>query len=278
MKLGMREKRIASSAILTIITIAACLIILIPLMIVVLGSFKDSAKAQKFALALPTEWHIDNYSHVLVKGKIGQAFRNSMFITVSVTAIVVIAGSLSAFVTSRKQTRYTQFVYYLFLIGMVAPIQIVTTYALLQFLKLSGTFIGVILVETALQMPWTIFTMSGFIKNVPRELDEAAFIDGATPVRTFFSVIFPLLKPIVATVIVTTAMGAWNEFMVPLYFFNSSSKWTMPLTVYNFFGQYSSDWNYVFADLVLTALPITILYLLCQKYVVAGATAGAVKG
>ena len=176
MKLGMREKRIASSAILTIITIAACLIILIPLMIVVLGSFKDSAQAQKFALALPAEWHIDNYSHVLVKGKIGQAFRNSMFITVSVTAIVVIAGSLSAFVTSRKQTRYTQFVYYLFLIGMVAPIQIVTTYALLQFLKLSGTFIGVILVETALQMPWTIFTMSGFIKNVPRELDEAAFI------------------------------------------------------------------------------------------------------
>ena len=135
-----------------------------------------------------------------------------------------------------------------------------------------------IMTETALQMPWTIFTMSGFIKNVPRELDEAAFIDGATPVRTFFSVIFPLLKPIVATVIVTTAMGAWNEFMVPLYFFNSSSKWTMPLTVYNFFGQYSSDWNYVFADLVLTALPITILYLLCQKYVVAGATAGAVKG
>ena len=118
MKLGMREKRIASSAILTIITIAACLIILIPLMIVVLGSFKDSAQAQKFALALPTEWHIDNYAHVLVKGKIGQAFRNSMFITVSVTAIVVIAGSLSAFVTSRKQTRYTQFVYYLFLIGL----------------------------------------------------------------------------------------------------------------------------------------------------------------
>lgn len=278
MKMGMKKKKMISSIILTFITIAACTIILVPLMIVLFGSFKNSAQAQEFALSLPESWHFSNYSHVLVKGKIGQAFRNSMIITAAVTLIVVIAGSLSAFVTSRKETRYTKFVYYLFLVGMVAPIQIVTTYGLLQLLKLSGTFLGVIFVESALQMPWTIFTMSGFIKNVPRELDEAAFIDGATPVKTFFLVIFPLLKPIVATVIVTTAMGAWNEFMVPLYFFNSSSKWTMPLTVYNFFGQYSSDWNYVFADLVLTALPITILYLLCQKYVVAGATAGAVKG
>lgn len=278
MKMGMKKKKTISSIILTFITIAACTIILVPLMIVLFGSFKNSAQAQEFALSLPESWHFSNYSHVLVKGKIGQAFRNSMIITAAVTLIVVIAGSLSAFVTSRKETRYTKFVYYLFLVGMVAPIQIVTTYGLLQLLKLSGTFLGVIFVESALQMPWTIFTMSGFIKNVPRELDEAAFIDGATPVKTFFLVIFPLLKPIVATVIVTTAMGAWNEFMVPLYFFNSSSKWTMPLTVYNFFGQYSSDWNYVFADLVLTALPITILYLLCQKYVVAGATAGAVKG
>lgn len=274
----MKKRKMTLSIVLTIVAILTSLIILIPLLIVVLGSFKDAPEAQAFNLALPSSWHFDNYLVVIDKGNMGQAFKNSMIITVIVTLIVVLAGSLNAFIVSRKQSAYTKFVYYMFLLGMIAPIQIVTTYGLLQKMGLTGTFLGVICVEAALQMPWTIFTLSGFIKSVPRELDEAAYIDGASPVRMFFSIILPLLKPIMATVVVTTAMGAWNEFMVPLYFFNSASKWTMPLTVYNFFGQYSSNWNYVFADLILTAVPITILYLLCQKYVIAGATAGAVKG
>lgn len=274
----MKKRKTTLSIVLTIVAVLTSLIILLPLLIVVLGSFKDAPEAQAFNLALPSSWHFENYLVVIEKGNMGQAFINSMIITVTVTLIVVLAGSLNAFVVSRKQSRYTKFVYYMFLLGMIAPIQIVTTYGLLQKMNLTGTFVGVICVEAALQMPWTIFTLSGFIKNVPRELDEAAYIDGASPVRMFFSIILPLLKPIMATVVVTTAMGAWNEFMVPLYFFNSASKWTMPLTVYNFFGQYSSNWNYVFADLILTAVPITILYLLCQKYVIAGATAGAVKG
>ena len=231
----MAKKKNINSIVLTILAFFTSLIILIPLLIVVLGSFKDAPGAQEFNLTLPSVWHLENYKVVIEKGNMGQAFINSMIITVAVTLIVVIAGSLNAFVVSRKKSRFTGFVYYLFLLGMISPIQIVTTYGLLQMMNLTGTFVGVICVEAALQMPWTIFTLSGFIKNV-------------------------------------------NEFMVPLYFFNSASKWTMPLTVYNFFGQYSSNWNYVFADLILTALPITILYLICQKYVIAGATAGAVKG
>ena len=161
---------------------------------------------------------------------------------------------------------------------MVSPLQVVTTFGLLKILNLTGTYFGVIMITTAVQLPWTMFTLTGFIKNVPKDLDEAAFIDGASPLKMFFIIILPLLKPILATAIVSTAMGAWNDFMIPLYFFNTSDKWTMPLTVYNFFGQYQSNWNYVFADLVLTALPITILYLYCQKYVISGMTAGAVKG
>ncbi len=254
------------------------MIIIVPLLIMILGSVKNPAEAQQFRLSLPTEWHFENYSYVFQKGGIARAMLNSTIITIIVTAIVLISGSLCAFVTSRKNTKYTGFVYTLFLVGMVSPIQIVTTFGLLKILHLTGTFLGVIMIETAIQLPWTIFTLSGFIKGVPRDLDEAAFIDGAKPMRMFFQIVLPLLKPILATALVSTAMGTWNEFMIPLYFFNTSSKWTMPLTVYNFFGQYASNWNYVFADLVLTALPITILYLFCQKYVISGATAGAVKG
>jgi len=264
--------------ILTAVMCILSLLIIVPLLIMLLGSVKNPAEAQQFTLRFPTQWYFENYLYVIQKGGIGRAMINSVIITVSVTSIVLFSGSLCAFVVSRRSSRYTGFVYHLFLIGMVSPLQIVTTFGLLKLLNLTGTYTGVILIQAAVQLPWTIFTLSGFIKGVPRDLDEAAFIDGAKPGKLFFQIILPLLKPILATALVSTAMGAWNEFMIPLYFFNTSSKWTMPLTVYNFFGQYASNWNYVFANLVLTALPITTLYLFCQRYVIEGATAGAVKG
>lgn len=274
----MKQKNNVKKIILSVLMLFLSLIIIIPLLIMLLGSVKNPTEAQQFNLSLPTEWHFENYVHVFQSGGIAKAMLNSTIITLSVTALVIIFGGLCAFVVSRRQSGYTKKVYYLFLVGMVSPLQVVTTFGLLKVLNLTGTYFGVIMITTAVQLPWTMFTMTGFIKNVPRDLDEAAFIDGASPFRMFFQVVLPLLKPILATTIVSTAMGAWNEFMIPLYFFNTSDKWTMPLTVYNFFGQYQSNWNYVFADLVLTALPITLLYLYCQKYVVSGMTAGAVKG
>lgn len=254
------------------------LIILVPLMIMLLGSIKTAGEAQQFNLKLPTSVHFENYAHVIEAGGIARAMFNSVLVTTCVTVLTVFSGGLCAFVLSRRSGRYTSLLYRIFLMGMISPIQIVTTFALLKVLNLTGSYVGVILVMTAMQLPWTIFLFTGFIKGVPRELDEAAYIDGATPIIMFVRIILPLLKPILATTVVSTAMAAWNEFMVPLYFFSTSSKWTMPLTVYNFFGQYQSSWNYVFANLVLTALPITLLYLYAQKYVIEGATAGAVKG
>lgn len=274
----MKARKNLSRAVLSVLMLLLSLIIIVPLLIMVLGSFKNPAEAQKFNLALPSEWLLENYRHVIQVGGIGRAMGNSFIVTLVVTAVVILAGGLSAYVISRKSNGYTKTLYSIFLLGMVSPLQVVTTFGLLKILNLIGTYAGVILIITAVQLPWTTFTLTGFIKGVPRDLDEAAFLDGASPFRLFWSVILPLLKPILATAVVSTAMGAWNEFMIPLYFFNTADKWTMPLTVYNFFGQYQSNWNYVFADLVLTALPITVLYLYCQKYVISGMTAGAVKG
>lgn len=274
----MKTKKKMSKIILSVFMFLLSLLIIVPLLIMILGSFKDPAEAQKFNLALPSRWLFENYVHVIQVGGIGRAMVNSFIVTVAVTLIVIFAGGLSAYIISRKETGYTKALYKIFLLGMVSPLQVVTTFGLLKMMNLIGTYAGVIMIITAVQLPWTSFVLTGFIKGVPRELDEAAFLDGASPFRLFRSIILPLLKPILATAVVSTAMAAWNEFMIPLYFFNTSDKWTMPLTVYNFFGQYQSNWNYVFADLVLTALPITILYLYCQKYVISGMTAGAVKG
>lgn len=276
--MSIQKKELIFKIILFIVLAILSLIIIVPLLIMILGSFKNSTEAQLFNLALPSEWHFDNYIYVIEEGGIARALYNSTLITTSVTTAVVIFASMCAFVISRREGRSSQIIYKIFLVGMVAPLQIVTTFGLIQVLNISGTYLAVICIKIGIQLSWAVFTMYGFMKSVPKELDEAAIIDGASPIILFFRIILPLLKPILATVVVTIAMGAWNEFTIPLYFFNTSSKWTMPLTVYNFFGQFSSDWNYVFADLVLTALPITVLYLFCQKYIISGATSGAVKG
>jgi len=274
----MRKKLVLIYWLKSLLMMALSFIIIVPLLIMVFGSFKTAGEAQMFNIKLPTTWEFGNYLHVIEKGNIGRAMLNSIIITVFAVTICILAAALTAFILSRRSGKLSSFLYTFFMLGMVAPLQIITTFGVLKVLNLVGTYTGVILLEAAIQIPWSILIFTGFFKNVPRELDEAAYIDGANAWRVFFQIILPLCKPVLATNVVAVAMGTWNEFMIPLYFFSTSSKWTMPLTVYNFFGMYGSNWNYVFANLVLTALPITILYLCCQKYVIAGATAGAVKG
>lgn len=272
------KRRTPELIILEVIMILISLITIVPLLIMVFGSFKTPAEAVKFNILPPLEWRFDNYVFVFTKGGIANAMKNSILVTTLAVVIIVIISSLCAFVISRRKSRYTKVVFNVFMMGMIAPMQVITTFGLLKSMHLMGSYFGVIMVYVACQIPWGVFIMSGFITTVPREMDEAAFIDGAGPFTMFFRIILPLLKPVLATTIVIFAMSVWNDFLIPLYFFNTTSKWTMPLTVYNFYGQYFSNWNYVFADLVLTALPVTLLYLYFQKYVVAGITAGAVKG
>ena len=134
------------------------------------------------------------------------------------------------------------------------------------------------LLYTAMQLPFTVFLFHGFVAKVPVELDEAAIIDGCNAWKLFFYIVFPMMKPAVATAVVLTFLNTWNEFVSPLYFLSSSTKWPMTLSVYNFFGIYFKDWNLVCADIVLTSAPVLLVYLFGQKYIVSGMTAGAVKG
>jgi len=138
--------------------------------------------------------------------------------------------------------------------------------------------LGIILLYTAMQLPFMTFLIHGFVAKIPVELDEAAVLDGCNSISLFIRVIFPMLKPAIATASVLTFLNTWNEFVSPLYFLNSTQKWPMTLSVYNFFGMYFKDWNLVCADILLTSIPVLAVYLLGQKYIVSGMTAGAVKG
>jgi raffinose/stachyose/melibiose transport system permease protein len=185
---------------------------------------------------------------------------------------------MSAFVFSRNPSKLNKFIYFFIILGISLPINYVALMKILQISMLNNTRLGIILLYTAVNIPISIFIMHSFVSTIPKEIDEAAIIDGCSPLKIFFYVIFPLFKPVVVTVGVLCFMSCWNEFIYPLYYLNSSFKWPMSLAVYNFFGQYVREWNIVCADIVLTSLPVIIVYILGQKYIVSGMTVGSVKG
>lgn len=265
-------------ALLEILIIIFSLIIIIPLLIMFLGSVKNQVEAAQLTISLPSTWHFENFAFVIETGKIIGSFFNSVVITGSATVIGVCCAAMAAFVIARKKTKGGENLYNYFFLGMIAPMQIITTYLMLNVLHLSGSFLGIILIYVSINLPFNTFLFTSFISGIPKEIDEAANVDGCGIWRLFFTIIMPLLKPVIATSSVIFAMNVWNDFQLPLYFLSSPSKYTMPLTIYNFYGKYFSNWNYVFADMVLTAIPILIVYLIAQKYIVAGMTAGAVKG
>ena len=252
-------------------------VIVIPLLIMLFGSFKTSLEALKLDLSLPEQWIFENYITVIKKGKMVRAFFNSVLFAVVAVSGTLFCAAPCGFVLSRRQQRASRNIFKYIFIGQVAPFQMVTTFVLLKFLHISG-YPAVILLYIAINIPFSTMIYEGFVKNIPVELDEAAALDGARPMAIFLKVIFPVMKPVSMTCIITTAISVWNEFTIPLYMLSSSKQWTLPLTVYNFYGMYSSDWNLVFACLIISCLPMIIVYLCLQKYIVAGMTAGAVKG
>jgi ABC-type sugar transport system, permease component len=262
----------------TAVAIVGSLVILIPLALVFLGSLKNSAEASKLDLSLPGEWHWSNYKTVFVEGRLLNGFKNSAIVTVATVALTIAAGSMGAYFLSRRPGRWVQALFVFFFAGMIAPPSMIPAIKLLQSLHLSGEFIGLILFLSALYLPLTIFIMSGFVRSLPRELDEAATIDGASSFYTFRRIIFPLLKPSIATVTVFVALYTWNDFSNTLYIISDSSKWTLPFSVYNFVSIYGTQWQYVFADLLSVMLPMLIVYLFLQRYIIEGMTAGSVKG
>lgn len=255
----------------------AVLVILIPLAVVVLGSLKTVGEAGRFGLALPSVWMPGNYAEVFKKSPLGRSFLNSVFLTSGALLLCLGLGAPASFVIARRSGRMIRSSFYFLLIGIVAPMSIIPTIALVKAVGVYGSRLSVILLYAASYLPWSVFFMTGFIKSVPRDFDEAAVIDGASASLLFGKIIFPLLTPVIATNLVFVAMSIWNDFMIPLYFLSSASNWTMPLMVYNFFGQYQRQWNYVFACLILTAAPITALYLASQRFIISGMTNGGLK-
>lgn len=273
----MRKRKIVNGVISVLLWICA-LVILVPVFMVIINSFKDRNEAAMMNIKLPSSWHfLENYSQMIEEGGILRGFVNSMVITVICVALLILLCSSMAFVLERKKTWFSKTINMVVIFGLVLPVQIIPTYFVCNFLHLSHE-IAAVLVLVVANMSFTVFLYTGFVKSIPMEIDESAWLDGANHVQLFFKIIFPLLQPVTITAIIINFMAVWNDFGISIYFLNSARNYTLPLTVYNFFGNHSSDWQLVFANVVLSTLPVAIVYLVLQKYIISGMTAGAVKG
>ena len=276
--MGTKGKRITADVFKNILAWAVAMLVLVPMALIIITSFKTDKESLGMSLTLTTQWVFSNFNTVIEKGKLAVSFINSLLYAGFATLLTVFSATMSAYVFSRRRSKGFSILYMYLVLGMVIPINYVSLMKIMQLTHLNNTRVGIILLYAALQTPFTIFLVYGFVSKVPVELDEAAVIDGCSPMSLYFRVVFPLLKPAMVTAGVLCFLNTWNEFIMPLYFLNSTTKWPMTLAIYNFFGQFQRSWNLICADVILTCAPVVILYILAQRFIVGGQTAGAVKG
>lgn len=252
----------------------------VPMYFVLVNASKTTQEASLLTMAWPTEFKLtENIAAVFAaeNGMIVRAFMNSALITLFSIVLLILFGAMAGYVLHRKTTKMSPLFNFLILAGLIIPPAVVPTIWVLEGIGLFKTMPGIVLVEVALNLPFTIILYRSFMATIPRQLDEAALIDGCGRFQLFFKIILPLLKPVSATVIVLTAVGVYNDFVNPLYFFPGSENATLQLTLYNFMSLYGTQWNLLFTNILLISIPPLILFIFFNKRIVAGMTSGAVK-
>lgn len=273
-----KGKRFISSFGIYFVLIFTSVIVIFPFYLTVLTAFKQPADARNFILDLPNVWKIDNFQQVLTRGGYWDALVNSAFVTVFATLGTMLLNTILAYFLGRNQhKKFFNFVYYFFIIGIFIPFQVVMIPLVVMGKHLGMLNLpGLICMHIALSFPTNVFLMTGFVKGVPRDVDEAAMIDGCGPIRTFYQIIMPMMSPIIATTLVLTVLGVWNDFTLPLVILQKEK--TLPLFIYNYRTKYITNFNLAFAAYTLSMIPPMVVYLFCQKYIIKGLASGAVKG
>lgn len=258
-------------------------IYVLPILIVVLNAFKKKAYINRYPFSMPDEKSfvgLENFVEGIRKIDFFSAFGYSLFITVASVAVILVCTSMCAWYISRRGSKVTKAMYYLCIFSMVVPFQMVmfTLSKLSDMLKL-GNPVGIIIVYLGFGAGLAVFMFCGFVKNIPIEIEEAATIDGCSPLQTFFKVVFPVMKPTYLSVGILETMWIWNDYLLPLLVLNIKKYKTIPIAIQYLKGGYGSiDWGAMMAMLVLAIIPIILFYLVCQKYIIEGVIAGAVKG
>lgn len=280
-----KAKKIGGSNVLvTVLLFLGCLTILFPLYMTIIIAFKNPSEMTNDvagALAFPSSWKLDNFKEAMEVTNFWHTLGNSLLITIATIVLTLLIHSLAGYVIGRNMARKKgyRFIYFYIVSGMFVPFAILMM-PLVKETAILGldNRLGVILLYLVFYMPMNVMLYSGYLKNIPLAMEEAAEIDGASAWKTYWTVIFPMMKPMHATVAVLTALGTWNDVMTPLVIMSGTKGTTLPLAQLNFQTQFGTNYNLAFASYLLALIPILIFYVICQKQILNGVANGAVKG
>lgn len=257
------------------------IVFVVPFIFILLMASKTRQEAALFEFSWPKQFQLfENIREVMVFGdsRMLRALWNSTLLTVGSVTLIVLFSAMVAYAMQRRGDRMASMIGSFMLAGLIIPPAVVPTIFLLQWLGIYKTLFGMIMVDVAYTMPFAILIFRAFMGAIPKELDEAAIMDGASPLRVFFSIILPLLRPAIVTVVVTSSVTIFNDFVGPLYFLPGTQNVTAPLTLFSFTSQFNSQWNLLFANVVVITIIPLIVFIFFQRQLVSGMTSGAIKG
>ncbi|SDC03715.1 raffinose/stachyose/melibiose transport system permease protein [Paenibacillus sp. UNCCL117] len=265
---------------LEVLAIILGLLFLVPFYFVIVNSMKTFGELLVNSSNLPQSFNLANYAKVWTIMKFPRVFSNSLLITVISNLGLVVISSMAAYRLVRYPSRFNNLLFLAFVAAMVIPFQsiMIPLVKVASQVGLMDSRLGLIICYFGFGVSLNVFLYHGFIKSIPREIEESARVDGCSPYGVFWRIVFPLLKPMSVTIVLLNSLWIWNDFLLPLLVLNSPDLRTIPLATYSFFGQYTKQWDLALAALVLGVIPIIIFFLSMQKYIIEGITAGSVKG
>ena len=271
-----------TNVLVNILLILGCITVFFPLYMTIVIAFKSPSEMTNDiagALSLPNSWSLDNFIEAMKVTNFWHSLANSLLITISTIVLVILIHSLAGYAIGRnmKKKGY-KFIYFYLISGMFVPFAIIMMPIVKQtaVMGIANRF-GVVLLYVVFNLPMNLMLYTGYLKNIPLDLEEAASIDGASTWKTYWKVIFPLMKPMHATVAVLTALGTWNDVLLPLILLSGTGQNTLPIAQLNFQSQFGTNYNLAFASYLLALIPILIFYVFCQKHIINGVVNGAVK-
>jgi raffinose/stachyose/melibiose transport system permease protein len=276
----MKLKQTAGNIIVYSILILLLIYWLFPLFIAILNSFKTNGELLTNVLSLPKELQFENYFRTFEKMNYARSLMNTVIVASIGVSLMILFSAMAGWRLARTKTKLSTFIFGLFVFSMLVPFSsiMIPLYKTMLMFNINNSLIGLGLVYVGLGVSMAIFLYHGFVKSIPKEIEESALMDGCRPFQIFIYIIFPLLKPVTVTVCITNVLWIWNDFLLPLIALSNNEKYTLLLSTNTLFGQYSSDWSAILSALILAAIPVIVFYVIFQKSILKGIAEGATKG
>ncbi len=269
-----------SHFIIYLLLILAALFWLFPLIMALVNSFKTNGELLTNVMSLPKSIDLKNYIRTIEKMHYLRSFGNTVLLSFLSVTLIILFSALAGWKLCRTKTKLSSAIFSLFIFSMLIPFSsiMIPLYRVVLAFHIKNSLIGLSFVYAGLGVSMAIFLYHGFVKGIPIDLEEAAAIDGCNNLKTFSHIVFPMLKPITATICITNVLWIWNDFLLPLINISDNKKYSLLLSTNTLFGQYSSDWTAILSALILAAIPVIIFYAIFQKQILKGIADGAVKG